>query len=799
MERYVMRVSHQWLKTFIDTDLAPQEIAHTLTMAGLEVDSLTPAVEATSHVVVAQIKSLKPHPDADRLQVLTVDAGGPDLLQIVTAAKNVYEGMKVPLAMIGAQLVGGLKIQKSKLRGELSEGMLCGANEIGLSDESGLGIMELPTDAPIGCCLKEYLKLDDWVYDIDLTPNRSDCLSMQGVARDLSALLNAPLKQQTWKDPIITTSKKCPAIIEAIDACPRFCLQTLDGVDAKIPSPLWIKEYLRRAGLKSINNIVDVINFVMLETGQPMHAYDADKLAGPLTVRFAKDQETFKALDEKDYLLNPKQLVIADATGPVAIAGVMGGAASSVTCQTKNIVIESAYFTPAVIMSASRDLALHTQSAYRFERGVNPSGQKEALARAVSLILDIAKGQAGPVNEVVITDSVPKVISIELRLARIKKILGIEVEANLVKQYLEKLGFACQKTADGFMVVVPSFRVDVSCEVDLIEEIARVVGYDNIKATQGKVPLFIPKKLNNNPLVQMTQLLRAKGFHECINYAFISEEQFAWTNFQKPSALLTLLNPISQTLSIMRNSLWPNLLQTAIDNQRFGHATMAFYETGLCFTVPHNTTERVQSKHLAALWTGEVTRKQWSQESRVVDFFDLKAVADQLGKSIGFNFEFTPAVHLPCHPGVCADIWIQSAQVGKIGQLHPGLQKSLGFRSPVFLMDLDLSKIDSDPTIHFKEIPVFPSIKRDLCFVLPDYIQFSDFEGKLQDLGGELLASCQLFDNYQASDLPADHKSWAFRLTFLNPKRTLEDTEINVMIEKMVKGLTEQFDAHLRI
>ena len=794
-----MRVSHQWLKTLIDTDLSPKDIAHTLTMAGLEVDSLTPAVEAITNVVVAQIKTLKPHPDADRLQILTVDAGGSVLLQIVTAAKNVYEGMKVPLAMIGAQLVGGLNIQKSKLRGETSEGMLCGASEIGLGGEKDSGIMELPTGAPIGCCLKEYLKLDDWVYDIDLTPNRSDCLSMQGVARDLSALLNVSLKDQPSKDPTITTSKKWSAIVEAIDACPRFCLQTLDGVDLKKSTPIWIKEYLRRAGLKTINIIVDVINFVMLETGQPMHAYDADKLKGALTVRFANDQEKIHALDEKDYVLNTKQLVIADEMGSVAIAGVIGDLKSSVTSETKNIVIESAYFTPAVIMAASRHFALHTQSAYRFERGVNPCGQKEALARAVSLIMDIAKGQAGPVNEVVIKDHIPQAISIALRLSRIKKILGIEVEANKVKQSLEKLGFACQETADGFAVVVPSFRVDVSLEVDLIEEIARIVGYDHIPTTCGSVPLHIPQKIKNNHMALMTQLLRARGFHECINYAFISEEQFSWIDSQKPSELLTLLNPISQTLSIMRNSLWPNLLQTAIDNQRFGHTTMALYETGLCFTPSKDGNERVQTKHLAALWTGDITRKQWSQESRAVDFFDLKAVADQLGKSIGFDFEFTPAEHKSAHPGVCADILLKGVKVGKIGQLHPALQKSLELRSPVYLMDLNLSLLEAENTIIYKAIATYPGVKRDLCFVLPQWVQFSDFNAKLQALGGELLVSCQLFDNYQACDLPSNHKSWAFRLAFLNPKRTLEDDEINVMIDKMVKGLTEQFGAHLRI
>jgi phenylalanyl-tRNA synthetase beta chain len=794
-----MRVSDQWLKTFVATDLAPKDIAHTLTMAGLEVDSLEPAAEAFTHVVVGHIKSLAPHPDADRLQVLAIDAGQDNDLQIVTAAKNVYQGMNVPVALIGAELVGGLKIKKSKLRGVISEGMLCGPSEIGLSDEKDQGIFELPADAPVGKSVKDYLELDDWVYDIDLTPNRSDCLSMHGVARDLSALLNTPLKQQLSAEPTITGSKTWPASITAKEACARFCLQVIEQVDVAKPTPIWMKECLRRAGIKTINIIVDILNFVMLESGQPMHAYDADKLNGELTVRFANDKEAITGLDEKDYVLNAKQLVIADQSAAVGIAGVIGDLKTSVTAETKNIVIEAAYFTPSIIMPTSRDLVLHTQSAYRFERGVDPQGQLKALARAVSLILESAGGEASPVNEVVLADQLPKQVSIHLAFDRIQKLLGIEIPKADVSNYLQKLGFDCQEAEGGWQVKVPSFRVDVSQEADLIEEIARIYGYDNIPTTQGHAPLFIAPEIKANNLAQMMQLLRAKGFHECINYAFISEEQIAWIDDNGASELFTLLNPISQAQSVMRNSLWPGLLQTAVDNQRFGHHDLALYETGLCFTASEDGQNRVQTKHLAALWAGEMTSKQWCADKRIVDFFDLKALADNLAAAMHIDFSYQAAEIKPLHPGVSAAIIVKDEQVGAIGQLHPKLQKALGLKAPVFLLNLDLTSLEQESSIKYSEIPAFPGVKRDLNFVLPEAVSFADFEAELIELGGELLTSCQLFDNYQAADLPKDHKSWAFRLTFMDPKRTLVDDEINVMIDHMVKGLTEHFDAHLRI
>jgi phenylalanyl-tRNA synthetase beta chain len=794
-----MRVSDQWLKTFVKTDLAPEKIAHTLTMAGLEVDSLEPAAQAFSNVVVGQIKSLEPHPDADRLQVLSIDAGQDHDLQIVTAAKNVYQDMMVPLALIGAELVGGLKIKKSKLRGVTSEGMLCGPSEIGLSDEKDTGIFELPADAPVGESVKDYLQLDDWIYDIDLTPNRSDCLSMQGVARDLSALLNVPIIEQEWQDPKIAGSKQWPAKIEAKEACARYCLQVIENVDAQKPTPIWMQECLRRAGIKSINVIVDILNFVMLETGQPMHAYDADKLKGALTIRFAKDQEKLTGLDEKDYQLNAKQLVIADESGTVGVAGVIGDLKTSVTQNTQNIVLEAAYFTPSIIMPTSRDLVLHTQSAYRFERGINPCGQQTALARATALILEYAGGEAGPVSETAIMENLPQPKSLDLQYSRIKKILGIEIAKDDVKNYLEALGFICQDRDYGWQVVVPNFRVDVSQEADLIEEIARIYGYDNIPTTQGAATLFVSPEVKSDALSRMMQLLRARGFNECINYAFISEEQFAWIDENKPSQLMTLLNPISQTQSIMRNSLWPGLMQTAIDNQRFGHANLALYETGLCFTTSDDGESRVQTKHLAALWTGEMTAKQWSQDQRMVDFFDLKALAEALGQTIQADFSIQEGEQKPLHPGVCATILVEAKPVGTLGQLHPKLQKQLGFKAPVYLLDLDLTSLEKQSSIKFNEIPAFPGVKRDLCFVVPEAVSFADFEASLKKLGGELMVACQLFDNYQAPDLPKDHKSWAFRLTFMDPKRTLVDDEINVMIDHMVNGLTEHFDAHLRI
>jgi len=794
-----MRVSDQWLKTFVETDLAPEKIAHTLTMAGLEVDALEPAAKEFSNVVVAHIKTIKPHPDADRLQVLAVDAGQEaGDLQIVTAAKNIYEGMKVPLALIGAELVGGLKIKKSKLRGETSEGMLCGPSEIGLNDEKDTGIFELPADAPVGKSVKEYLELDDWIYDIDLTPNRSDCLSMQGVARDLSALLNLPLKEQDWQEPKIAGKDIYKANIEAKEACARYCTQIIDNVDANQVSPIWMQECLRRAGMKSINIIVDILNFVMLETGQPMHAYDAGALKGNLVVRSAKDKESITALDEKNYNLHGQQLVIADDSGAIGIAGIIGDLKTSVTKETKNVVLEAAYFTPSVIMPTSRDLVLHTQAAYRFERGVNPAGQKSALARATALIIALAGGVANPVNEIMLSDQLPKIRSIYLKYSRIKKILGIDIEKANVSNLLEKLGFSCSENADGWQIVVPSFRVDVSKEADIIEEIARIYGYDNIPTTQGSASLFIAPELKSDALSRMTQCLRARGFNECINYAFISQEQFAWIDDAKPSELFTLLNPISQAQSIMRNSLWPGLIQTAMDNQRFGHQNLALYETGLCFTTD-DAQNRVQTKHLAALWTGEMTTKQWSQQSRLVDFFDIKALTEGLGEAIQVGFSIEKGEKQPLHPGVCAAILYASQQIGVLGQLHPKLQKSLGFKAPVYLLDLDLTRLEQDSSVCFKEIAAFPGVKRDLNFVVPEAISFADFSTAIRQLGGELLIDCQLFDNYQAADLPEGSKSWAFRLTFMDLKRTLVDDEINVMIDHMVNGITEQFDAHLRI
>jgi phenylalanyl-tRNA synthetase beta chain len=782
-----------------DSDKTAEQMAADLTMAGLEVDSVEPAAGDFSKVVVAQIDSLEPHPDADRLQVLSVNAGQDEPLQIVTAAKNVYADLKVPLALVGAELVGGLKIKKSKLRGVLSQGMLCGPSEVGLSEEKDTGILELSADAPIGTPLEEYFELDDVIFDIDLTPNRSDCLSMIGLGRDLSALYNCELVMPAIDTPKVTSQASQDASVEAPKACPRYCLQMVEGVNVDAPTPLWITERLRRAGIASINILVDIGNYVMIEQGQPLHIFDADTLQGSVTVRQAKSGESLDGLDDKTYTLTEDNLVIADQSGPIALAGLIGDAKTGVSDKTANIVIESAFFEPAGIMQSSRDLAIKTQAAYRFERGVDFKGQEKALARAMSLIMEYAGGQVGPLMCYEDAASIPDAVTVTLRYKRIADVLGITIPKDMLEVFLTRLGFVLSANEAGWEVQVPSYRCDIAQEIDLIEEVARLYGYDNIPAQSAtmRMQLTAPDaEKNTNQIIN--SFFQQHGFHECINYAFISEEQHAYVNNQEAAAALTLVNPISSELSIMRSSLWPGLLQAAQENKRFGHADLALYELGMCFTMDA-ANKRVQVPHCAALLTGAVHKQQWHQAQHQADFYDIKSATSQLGSALGLTFSFESSDHATLHPGAQAAVLCDGQAIGWVGQCHPKLQKACGFKTPIYLLDIQLNALICNKPFEYNGITGLPQVKRDLNFVLDDAINYEIFAQTMQDLAGEKLVSIELFDEFRGKDIPEGQKSWAYRLTFMDLNRTLVDDEINVMIEQVVKGLATQFDAQLRI
>ncbi len=656
-----MRLSEAWLREYVNPSISTQELVHQLTMAGLEVDSVSPAAADFTGVVIGEVLQVTAHSNADKLRICTVSIGDKEPLQIVCGAANVATGMRVPTAIIGAVLNNGkLKIKQTELRGEASYGMLCAASELGLAENSE-GLMALPADAPVGDDLRQYLQLEDSILDLDLTPNRADCLSAEGVAREIALLNQLEFQPPSYAETPIASAQHLPISVSASKACPRYLGRMITGVNAHATTPLWMQERLRRSGIRSLGPLVDVTNYVLLELGQPLHAFDASKLNGDIEVRWGQKGEKLNLLNEQEISLEEDILVIADKEKPVALAGIMGGSETAVDDETTTIFLECAFFTPAAIAGKARRFGLHTDASHRFERGVDPDLQQRAIERASQLIISISGGEAGPIEAACQNNDVTVRDPIDLRKDRISRILGITLEADQVETILRRLGMQLNATADGWTVTPPSFRFDIAIEADLLEELGRVYGYDAIP----KSNLLMRQSLGNAPestlaLDKLQDLLVARGYQEAITYSFVDEDM--QSSIAPDDPLIKLSNPLSSDLSVMRSTLWCGLLQAAQRNIHRQQPRVRLFESGQCFLQEQN--EIKQDPLIAGLITGNVYDEQWGIASRNADFFDLKAdlkaLLDLTGKA--HQFSFKAAKHPALHPGQSALISSQDNQ-----------------------------------------------------------------------------------------------------------------------------------------
>lgn len=792
-----MKLSKLWLREWVNFSLTEQELADQLTMAGLEVDAVSPVAGAFTQVIVAEVLRTKPHPDADKLTLCEVNANTDVPLSIVCGAANVRPGLKVALAMIGAQLPGGLKIKESKLRGELSQGMLCSVVELGLAEQSD-GIMELEQDAPVGMDLREYLTLDDHVLDIDLTPNRADCFSVLGIAREV-----AVLNQLTLTQPEITTT--APDIDDILsvnlvssEACPRYCARIIKNINSAAITPLWMAERLRRSGIRTLHPVVDVMNYVMLELGQPMHAFDLAKINGGIQVRFATTQEQLELLDGQTVSLNEKVLVIADKDKPLAMAGVMGGADSAVQADTIDVLLESAFFNPVIVAGVARKYGLFSDSSQRYERGVDPYLQMRALERATALILSITGGEAGPVIEACDMHNVPHQVAFAFDTSKVKKLTGLDISIAKIKELLEGLGIIVSQELNGKLdVKIPTHRFDINQDVDLVEEIIRLYGYDNLHAEPMIAVVQAGEPSSKERIAaQLSSWFRAKGYHETISYSFVDPELQEALYPEKE--FMHLLNPISSELSQMRVGMWPGLIASMIYNVHRQQNAIKFFETGVVFDVlDGQLTER---SCIAGLLMGEHGGLNWSEKNRVYDFFDLKGDLHSLFTLLKINnVVFVSAVHDALHPGQCAQIMIGDKPAGWMGVLHPRLADALDLQQDVILFELNIDSLINSPVPLYKAISKYPQIRRDLSFLVDEQIGAMQIEQVIRDAAKEnWLKTFDVFDVYTGKGIPEGKKSLAVALTLQDDTRTLVDTEINLLISAIIKALENKFAIILR-
>jgi len=791
-----MRFSEAWLREYVNPAIDTDTLVHQLTMAGLEVDSVTAAAGDFTGVVVAEILEAYPHPEADRLRICKVGAGLDQPLQIVCGAPNARVGLRVPLALVGSLLPGGLEIKSAQLRGIESFGMLCSQKELGI-DEDASGLMELPLDAPIGMALREYLHLDDQLIEVDLTPNRADCLSVEGIAREV-ALLNAlPIMCPEVEAPAPVIDDIWPIRVEAPEACPRYLGQIIRGVNRHAGTPQWIKEKLRRSGLRSLDVIVDVTNYVLLELGQPLHAFDADRLEGGVCVRWARDGESLQLLNGQAVTLAPETLVIADDRKVLALAGIMGGSESAVCETTQDIFIECAYFDPSLMMGKARRYGLSTDSSHRFERGVSYELQSRALSRATQLILSLAGGQVGPVVERVALDYLPQRPEILLRAERIEKILGLSMSPERVIQILQGLGMTLTGDPLGWRVTAPAARFDIALEADLIEEVGRVYGYDHLPRRQPVIPAVMrPVSEGRLTLDRVKDLLVDRGYQEAITYSFVeaSVQQLIDPGVEP----LALKNPLSQELAVMRTSLWPGLLDAAIKNSHRQQDRVRLFESGLTFRPRGN--DLAQEAVLSWLALGCHEAEQWGLPSRPVDFFDVKQDVEALVALTGrlADLRFVAAEHPALHKGQSAEMLLGEKRLGFMGLLHPGLEKRLGFPSGVFLVEL-LDHVLRDRQLpRFSSLSKFPSVRRDLALLVEQNVPVGTLLETTRASAGELLREAQVFDVYQGPGVEAGKKSVAIRLVLQDAAETLVDTLVDGVVQKVLDGLAQRCGARLR-
>ena len=792
-----MKFSEQWLRTWVNPPVASDELVARLSMAGLEVDSVTPAAGQFSGIVVGEVLSTEQHPDADKLRVCQV-SNGSETFQVVCGAPNVRAGLKIPFAMIGAELPGDFKIKKAKLRGVESNGMLCSAAELQISEEND-GLLELATDAPVGEDIRIYLQLNDQSIEVDLTPNRGDCLSLAGLAREVGALYAVPVERV--QVPVIVASHDgvLPVEVVAPQACPRYLGRVLRNVDLSRPTPLWMVERLRRADVRSIDAAVDITNYVMLELGQPMHAFDLKQINGGIRVRMAEEGEKLVLLGGQEVSLRANTLVIADHSRALAIAGVMGGESSGVTVQTSDLFLEAAFFDTIALAGKARSYGLHTDSSHRFERGVDSQLTREAMERATGLLLEIVGGEAGPIIEVASQAHLPNIAPITLRSERIEQMLGMTMDAPEIERLLSALGLGV--TADGAMqwtINVPSHRFDISLEVDLIEELARLYGYNRLPVRYPQARLAPQRKAEAAvELPALRRLMVARGYQEAITYSFIDPKMFEL--FNPGVTPLMLANPISADMAAMRSSLWPGLVKALQHNLNRQQTRVRMFESGLRFVGQLEGLQ--QQAMLAGVICGSRLPESWSHGHEPVDFYDLKADVEALLACAGSadEFSFTTGEHPALHPGQTARIERDGRLVGFIGAMHPELANNLGIDQPVFLFELVLAEITSGRMPKFSELSRFPEVRRDLALLADRNAAASVLLDAIRGAAGEYLTDHKLFDVYHGKGIDPHRKSLAVGLTWQHPSRTLNDDEVNANIQNILSLLEQKFNATLRM
>ncbi len=792
-----MKVSQRWLRDWVDLAVSSADLAAQLTMAGLEVDSVEPAAPAFDRIVVGRVVDLIPHPNADRLRVATVDVGQAEPLQIVCGAPNVAVGMYAPTALIGAVLPGDFTIKKSKLRGVESLGMLCSAKELGLAESSD-GLLPLPADSTPGQSVRQLLDLDDSLIEIELTPNRGDCLSMEGIAREAATQYRRDFTPLPVAEIPAALSDVFPvALLDPAD-CPRYIGRVIRGVDPTAETPLWMKERLRRAGVRSLGPLVDVTNYVMLELGQPMHAFDLNRLNGGIEVRRARPGEKLELLNGVVVEPDSETLLIADHQGPLALAGIMGGEISSCTEATRDVFLESAFFAPASIAGRARRYGLQTDSSYRFERGVDPQLQRRAAERATQLLIAMAGGQPGPLIEAVSTEHVPVKPVIRLRPERIHKLLGMTVDGAEVEEILRRLGMAISSEGNHWLIMPPSSRFDLTLEEDLIEEIARIYGYGQVPSNRPLTRLAMtPQPEGRVALDRFRTVLVQRGFQEAITYSFVDPAiQRLLDPNREP---LALANPISADLAVMRTSLWPGLLKALVHNQKRQQARVRLFEHGLIF-VPAEAG-LLQEAWIGGVIVGAALPEQWGAPARTADFFDLKADVEALLALSGEPeaFAFVAAAHPALHPGQSARIERAGEPVGWLGALHPRVARALDVEGDSFVFELRLANLQLARTPAFRELSRFPASRRDLAIIVDETVTSGAIQSCIRQHGGELLREVRLFDVYRGKGVPEGRKSLALGLILQDLSHNLTDSVVDEVVSGIITGLAERFGATLRV
>ncbi|MEP7262562.1 MAG: phenylalanine--tRNA ligase subunit beta [Usitatibacter sp.] len=790
-----MKVSVQWLRELVATDLPVKELAHRLTMAGLEVEEIHPVAGDFAGIVVGLVKTVKPHPNADKLRVTEVDAGTGETLTIVCGAPNVAAGQKVPCAVIGARLPPGadgkpFEIRKAKLRGVESNGMLCSARELGLSEDHG-GLLVLDDNAPVGKDVREVLALDDTYLTLKLTPNRGDCLSMLGIARDAAAVLDTSLREPAAPAVAATIEDTRAVRISEGKACGQYFGRVIRGIDARAKAPDWMVRRLERAGLRSISPLVDITNYVMIERGQPMHAFDNARLKGAIDVRLMKAGESVKLLNEQTVEYRPGLLAITDESGPVALGGVMGGFDSMVGAGTTDVFFEAAYFAPAAVQGKTRELALASDAAYRFERGVDPQGAQAALERATALTLEICGGQAGPVTHAL--GEIPRRAAVNLRPARTRALLGYDVSDAEMKDILTRLSCAVEGTVP-MKVTAPSWRFDLEIEEDFVEEVARIHGYDHVPANPPRSGVPMARLVEGErSRFDLRHLLAGLGYQEVVNYSFISEE--AERDFAGNENPVRLANPIASDKGVMRTTLLAGLAQTLRSNLNRGEPRVRVFEIGRCFEGDEPSVD-VQPERIAGLAFGSRWPEQWAEKGARIDFFDAKGDVEALAG--GRPLEFVPAAHPAFHPGRCAEIRLQGKAVGVVGEIHPRLQQKLELATPAVAFELLTAPLLAGESPRFRGVSRMPVVRRDYSFTVAETTPVGTLLAAIRSHVPAFVREVEVFDQYRGKGVEPGQKSLALRIVMQDTDRTLTDSEVEEVVTSISEQLTKKFQAKPR-